>query len=101
MRKTLLPKLQHLAATAVQGGAFRDDPYLQHPCLCQPPGPCPAAQAVNCVNGALALITLFVTHYNFLRPHMSLNYQTPVAFPELQGIATIQGKWTKILSLAV
>jgi transposase-like protein len=53
----------------------------------------------NCVNGALALTTLFVTHYNFLRPHMSLNYRTPVDLPELEGITTIQGKWAKILSL--
>ncbi len=54
----------------------------------------------NSANGALALITLFVTHYNFLRPHMSLDYKTPVTLPELEGIATIQGKWAKILSLA-
>jgi transposase-like protein len=54
----------------------------------------------NSANGALALITLFVTHYNFLRPHMSLDYQTPVALPELEGIPTLQGKWAKILSLA-
>jgi putative transposase len=54
----------------------------------------------NSPNGALALITLFVTHYNFLRAHMSLNYQTPIALPELEGVPTIQGKWTKILSLA-
>jgi putative transposase len=53
----------------------------------------------NCANGALGLITLFVTHYNFLRSHMSLNYQTPVVLPELEGITTIQGKWAKILSL--
>jgi hypothetical protein len=31
---------------------------------------------------------------------MSLNYQTPIALPELKGIPTIQGKWAKILSLA-
>jgi hypothetical protein len=31
---------------------------------------------------------------------MSLNYRTPVAIPELEDIATIQDKWTKILSLA-
>jgi transposase-like protein len=54
----------------------------------------------NCVNGAFALTTLFVTHYNFLRPHMSLNYRTPVGLPALEGITTIQGKWAKILSLA-
>jgi len=54
----------------------------------------------NVVNGAVALTTLFVTHYNFLRPHMSLHYNTPVQLPDLEGISTIQGKWAKILSLA-
>jgi putative transposase len=41
-----------------------------------------------------------VTHYNFIRPHMSLNYKPPVQLPELQTITTLQGKWAKILSLA-
>lgn len=54
----------------------------------------------NSVNGAVALVTLFVTHYNFLRPHMSLRWQVPMPLTELEGIATIQGKWAKILSLA-
>ena len=54
----------------------------------------------NSTNGAIALTTLFVTHYNFLRPHMSLNYKTPVQLPELENISTIQGKWAKLLSLA-
>lgn len=53
----------------------------------------------NVVNGAVALTILFVTHYNFLRPHMSLNYKPPIQLPELQDISTIQGKWAKILSL--
>lgn len=52
------------------------------------------------LSGAVALVTLFVTHYNFLRPHMSLQYRTPIELPELEGIATLQGKWAKILSLA-
>lgn len=52
------------------------------------------------LNGAIALVTLFITHYNFLRPHMSLKWQTPISLPGLKGIATIQGKWAKILSLA-
>jgi transposase-like protein len=59
------------------------------------------AAGFNSFNGAVALTTLFVTNYNFLRPHMSLDYQPPVPLPELQTIITIQGKWTKILSLAV
>jgi len=54
----------------------------------------------NCDNGAISLTTLFVTHYNFLRPHMALCYKTPVHLPELENISTLQGKWTKILSLA-
>ena len=54
----------------------------------------------NVRNEAIALTTLFVTHYNFLRPHMSLNYQVPVPLPELESITTLQGKWMKILSMA-
>ncbi|MEI6154436.1 MAG: DDE-type integrase/transposase/recombinase [Deltaproteobacteria bacterium] len=55
----------------------------------------------NSVNGAIALVTLFVTHYNFLRPHMSLKYKIPVELSDLDNISTIQGKWAKILSIAV
>ena len=51
-------------------------------------------------NGALSLVVLFATHYNFLRPHISLGYRTPVEIPELQNISTIQGQWIKILSMA-
>ncbi len=58
------------------------------------------AAGFNGINGAVSLTTLFVTHYNFLRPHMSLLYKPPVHLPELENISTIQGKWTKILSLA-
>lgn len=54
----------------------------------------------NSLNGAISLVTLFVTHYNFLRPHMSLNWKTPIHMPELEGVNTIQGRWQKILSLA-
>lgn len=51
-------------------------------------------------NGAVALTTLVVTDYNFLRPHMSLNYETPIDIPELKDVSTIQGQWIKILSMA-
>lgn len=54
----------------------------------------------NSINGAVALTTLFATHYNFLRPHMALDYQIPVPMPELEAISTIQGKWAKIISMA-
>lgn len=52
------------------------------------------------MNGAVAKLVLFVTHYNFLRPHKSLAYKTPVKLQELSGLTTIQSKWGKILSLA-
>jgi len=58
------------------------------------------AAGFNSNNGAVALTTLFVTNYNFLRPHMSLLYKTPIHLPELATISTIQGKWAKIISLA-
>jgi transposase-like protein len=54
----------------------------------------------NAFNGAVSLTTLFVTHYNFLRPHMALNYKTPIHVPELDQIHTIQARWIKILSMA-
>ena len=59
-----------------------------------------AAAGFNTMNGAVALTTLFVTHYNFLRPHMTLDYNTPVPLHRLNKCQTIQEKWLKILSLA-
>ena len=53
-----------------------------------------------CVNGAVAKLVLFVTHYNFLRPHKILKYKTPIEHPDLAGFDLIQNKWVKIISLA-
>jgi len=58
-----------------------------------------SACSFNSQNGAVALTTLFVTHYNFLRPHSSLHYSVPIPLKELQDIPTIQGKWAKILQM--
>jgi len=52
------------------------------------------------VSGALAKLVLFVTHYNFLRPHTALNYNTPIQMPELKNIDSLPGKWARIISLA-
>ncbi len=52
------------------------------------------------VKGAVAKLVLFVTHYNFLRPHKSLGYKTPIHMSQVAGLSTIQGKWVKIISLA-
>lgn len=59
-----------------------------------------AACGFNSKNGALALTTLFVTFYNFFRPHAALDYEPPIPLPQLQSIPTLQGKWAKILQLA-
>ena len=53
------------------------------------------------VTGAVAKLVLFVTHYNFLRPHIALDYNTPIQIPELKSIDSLPGKWLKIISLAV
>jgi len=52
------------------------------------------------LNGARALTTLFVAHYNFLRPHSSTDNAPPLQLPQLNGIDTLQGRWLKLLSLA-
>jgi len=60
-----------------------------------------AACGFNSKNGAVALTTLFVTHYNFLRPHITLNYSVPIPLEELKDIDTLQGKWAKVIQLAL
>lgn len=52
------------------------------------------------LNGAISKLVLFVTYYNFLRPHKTLKYKTPIHIPELDFIDNIQGKWSKIIALA-
>lgn len=58
------------------------------------------AHGFSSSNGAIALTTLFVTFYNFLRPHQTLKYNVPVQLDFLKDISTIQAKWLKILSMA-
>ena len=52
-------------------------------------------------NGAVSLTTLFVTFYNFLRPHMSLDYKVPIPLDFLKGIDTLQGRWATLIQTAV
>ena len=52
-------------------------------------------------NGAISLTTLFVTHYNFLRPHMALHYHVPIPLLTLDSFPTIQAKWGRLLDLAM
>jgi transposase-like protein/transcription elongation factor Elf1 len=51
-------------------------------------------------NGAVALTTLFVAYYNFLRPHSSLNFKPPIQLDDFKNISTLQGKWLKLLQSA-
>ena len=59
-----------------------------------------AANGFKINNGAVCLTTLFVTHYNFLRPHMALEYKVPVHVKELDGPLKLQNKWCRILNMA-
>lgn len=59
-----------------------------------------AANGFNSKNGAIALTILFVTYYNFFRPHASLKYEAPIPLEYLLPIPTLQGKWAKILNTA-
>ena len=59
-----------------------------------------AQNGFGSINGAVAKLVLFVTHYNFLRPHKALRYRTPIQISQLDAIQSIQGKWAKIISLA-
>jgi transposase-like protein len=60
-----------------------------------------ATAGFNSFNGAMALTTLFVSYYNFLRPHSALGHKTPIYVYDLQRKNdTIQTKWIKMLKLA-
>jgi len=60
-----------------------------------------AAAGFSSKNGAVALTTLFVTFYNFLRPHMSLDYKVPVPLDFLKDSDTLQGRWASLLQNAL
>lgn len=59
-----------------------------------------AANGFKIKNGAICLTTLFVTHYNFLRPHMALGYNVPIPVKELGGPQNLQNKWCRIINMA-
>jgi putative transposase len=57
------------------------------------------AHTFNNYNGATAFVALFVTHYNFIRPHYSLGRKTPIEIKQLKNLSTPK-KWLKIIELA-
>jgi transposase-like protein len=57
--------------------------------------------AHNCfqnIDGATSHLALAVTNYNFIRPHSSLAYKTPVMANKLNHIDLIQNKWVSIIN---
>ena len=51
-------------------------------------------------NGAVALTTLFVAFYNFMRPHSSLNNSTPVSLDALKDYSLMPDKWVALIEKA-
>ena len=54
----------------------------------------------NSSAGSEAFTILFVTYFNFLRPHSALEKKVPVIIPELNDLPNMPAKWTKLLDLA-
>jgi len=51
-------------------------------------------------DGAVALTTLFVAFYNFMRPHSSLNTSTPVSLDALKDHSLMPDKWVALIEKA-
>lgn len=56
-----------------------------------------AANGFNSTNGAIVLTTLFVTYYNFIRPHSTLHYKPPFEVLGMETANTVQDKWAMVL----
>ena len=50
--------------------------------------------------GSVAYVTLFCTYFNFLRPHMALDYEVPVKIEEVQKQPHMPAKWLKLIELS-
>lgn len=51
-------------------------------------------------DGSVTFVTLFVTNFNFLRPHSTLEKKAPVILPELENLPHIPAKWTKFIQMS-
>jgi putative transposase len=51
-------------------------------------------------DGAVALTTLFVAYYNFMRPHSSCNERAPVQLECLQDCALMPEAWIRVINSA-
>ncbi len=52
-------------------------------------------------DGAVALTTLFVAYYNFLRPHTTLSYQVPVPLDIFDFRSRMPDKWSALIDQAI
>ena len=50
--------------------------------------------------GSVSFVTLFVTYFNFLRPHSALEGKVPVLNPELEQLPNMPARWSKLIGLA-
>ena len=50
--------------------------------------------------GSETFTVLFVTYFNFLRPHSALEDKVPVTIPELEGLPNMPARWLKIIDLS-
>lgn len=51
-------------------------------------------------HGSVTFVTLFVTFFNFLRPHGALEGKVPVVIPELSQLPHMPARWTKLIEMA-
>ncbi|GAB3809245.1 IS6 family transposase [Virgibacillus kimchii] len=50
--------------------------------------------------GSVSYVTLFVAYFNFLRPHATLEYKSPVIIPELKRMPNMPERWVKLIDMA-
>ncbi|MCF6094018.1 DDE-type integrase/transposase/recombinase [Microaerobacter geothermalis] len=50
--------------------------------------------------GSVTFVTLFVTYFNFLRPHAALEGKVPVTIPELAALPHMPARWCKLIDMA-
>jgi transposase-like protein len=54
----------------------------------------------NSGDGANSAINMFTAYFNFLRPHSSLDDNTPVVIPSLNALPHMPARWGKLLEIA-
>lgn len=51
-------------------------------------------------SGSVGYVTLFCAYFNFLRPHMALDYNVPVPIEQVQSQPHMPAKWLKLIELS-